>query len=73
MGFVGVAKSGRTTIRGVRLEYELDRLSERKIIQAYQLLMPDKTWSISDGPEGSKEPAESVKDEVGGDLRTCFL
>jgi hypothetical protein len=37
------AKEGN---RKIELEYSLDRLSAKKIGQAYQILVPDKTWQM---------------------------
>ena len=34
----------KTFGRNIQLEYKHDRLMDMKIIQAYQLLVPDKSW-----------------------------
>ena len=40
----GRCSEKRKTIRNIQLEYSYDRLIEMKMIQAYQLLVPDKAW-----------------------------
>ena len=73
MEFMGVAKGRKSAARGIHLEYSFDRLSERKIIQAYQLLIPARSWATSSGADNSKEPAGSLGYEAGCNLRTSEL
>jgi len=49
----------------VQLEYDFDRLSTSKMIQVYQLLMPEKVWPTSNGNAGIREESEH---EAGSDL-----
>ena len=72
MGFAGVDKE-RVRRRKILLEYNFDRLSEKKIVQVYQILLPDKIWATGDRGEGSTEPVESLKDEASGDLYTSLF
>jgi hypothetical protein len=55
------------------MDYIFDRLSEKKIVQAYQVLIPDKIWATGHGNPGSGEPVESLRDEASGDLRTSVF
>ena len=59
----GVAKP-RGTERTIELEYSFDRLSSRKIGQAYQLLVPDKNWCTN-------SERNHVKGEFGGKCEGC--
>ncbi len=73
MEFMDAANSRKSAARGIQLEYSFDRLSDRKIIQAYQLLIPVKTWVTGSGAERRKESGESLRHEAGSNLRTSVL
>ena len=52
------------TERAIELEYSFDRLSSRKIGQAYHLLVPDKNWCTN-------SERNHVKGESGGKREGC--
>lgn len=50
----------RKLVRNIELEYSYDRLIDMKMIQAYQLLVPDKAWEKDINQHGkSREYATS--------------
>jgi hypothetical protein len=59
--------------RKIQLEYNFDRLSEKKIVQVYQILLPDKIWTTGNRGEGSTQPAGSLRDEASSDLHTSLF
>jgi hypothetical protein len=63
----------RKCFRDIELEYSFDRLSAEKIIQAYQLLVPEKVWKTvcENGP--IREQAGDGFNEVSSDLCTSVL
>jgi hypothetical protein len=73
MEFTGAAKVRKSAARGILLEYSFDRLWEKKVIQAYQLLMPVKSWATGNDIDESRKSAESLSHEAGGNLRTSVL
>jgi hypothetical protein len=64
---------GKNCVRGIELEYSFDRLSAEKIIQAYQLLVPERVWKTvcANGP--IRGQAGDGFNEVGSDLRESVL
>ena len=58
MEFRDAGKGGKSAARGIQLEYSSDRLSEKKIIQVYQLLIPGKGWATSGSANSGKEPVQ---------------
>jgi hypothetical protein len=72
VGFRGVADSCEHG-RKVHIEYSFDRLSERKIIQAYRTLIPDKIWMTGHEGQGVKQAEEIIRDEDSSDLRPSLL
>lgn len=55
------------------MEYTFDRLSEKKIIQAYRVLIPDKIWMTGQQSQCGCESEEIIRDEASGDLRPGLL
>ena len=50
----------RKLVRNIELEYSYDRLIDMKMIQVYQLLVPDKAWKKDINHHGkSRENATS--------------
>jgi len=45
--------------REIKLEYNHDRLMNMKVIQVYQLLVPDKFWG-----QNSKDQTSNIKGET---------
>lgn len=41
--------------RTLLLEYRFDRLLAEKLVQAYELLLPDKRWPTADEPASRQE------------------
>jgi hypothetical protein len=59
----------RRPIRGLRtlqLEYQFDRLLDPKLIQAYEVLVPDQRW-----PTHTSQ--EMMHGQAGSHLRPCFV
>ena len=57
----------------IELEYSFDRLSKRKIIQVYQLLVPDRIWEIKN-KKGFLDQKDGVtKDESDSNLCTGII
>jgi hypothetical protein len=67
-----VVKRGNR-FREIELEYSYDRLSSEKILRAYRLLVPEKTWErvYTDGSLG--ENIGGPADEAGSDLCASVL
>jgi hypothetical protein len=63
----------RKCFRDIELEYSFDRLSAEKMIQAYQLLVPEKVWKTVCANRPVKEQAGGGFNEVGSDLCTSVL
>ena len=55
----------------VQLEYIFDRLLSAKLVQAYQLLVPEKVWVTGEGRDHNS--GESTQHENSGDLCTRIL
>jgi hypothetical protein len=53
----GVVKRSKIS-KQIQLEYCFDRLSVKKIVQVYQLLVPDKTWET--GVESGNLDKQSI-------------
>src|SRR5260370_9658266 len=64
-----VAERRTSTRQNLRHEYCFDRLLVDKLVQAYDLLVPDKQWAVGQ----STEPKEAVNAQAGGDLCARFL
>jgi hypothetical protein len=58
-------------VRQIRIEYKPDRLSPKKLSQAYQLLMPDKTWPVGKKNNTAKDKAR--ENETSSNLRQSLL
>ncbi len=72
----GSSKRSQKKDRSVQLEYNYDRLIDMKIIQVYQLLVPDQNWSKE--PEEnqknhSKINGDSTEHEISRDIRKGIL
>lgn len=55
--------------RNLQLEYNYDRLIDIKLIQAYQLLVPDKAWKKDinqEGRDGEHETSGHIRQSVIG-------
>ena len=61
-----MAESRPTRRRTLHLEYQFDRLLDPKLIQAYELLLPDQLWPAHDSQE-------VIHGQTGGDLRTRLV
>jgi hypothetical protein len=59
--------------RKIHTEYSFDRLSEKKIIQAYRALIPDKIWMTGHESQGLRQAEEIIRDEASGDLCPSLL
>ncbi len=59
----------------VQLEYGFDRLSKRKLAQAYKWLVPEQTRPVvTKGPKtGKGDPVTEESNENGGDLYTSLF
>lgn len=68
----GVAKREKSS-KKLELEYSFDRLSAKKIIQIYQLLVPDKIWETSSGKQYLEEKEEDIGHEHRRDIRSSIL
>jgi len=53
---------GRKLVRSIELEYSYDRLIDMKLIQAYQLLVPDKTWKKDINQHGKNREYATSRD-----------
>lgn len=56
--------------RTLHLEYRFDRLLAEKLVQAYELLIPDKRWATA-GELASRQ--EVVNEETGRPVRARFV
>jgi hypothetical protein len=56
--------------RTLHLEYRFDRLLAEKLVQAYELLIPDKQWPAG-GELRSRQ--EVVNEETGRPVRARFV
>src|SRR6202163_782736 len=65
----GVAERRHSTRQNLRHGYCFDRLLVEKLVQAYDLLVPDKQWAVGQ----STEPKEALNAQASGDLCACFL
>jgi len=54
--------------REIKLEYSHDRLMNMKVIQVYQLLVPDKFWS-----KNSEDQTSNIKGETPGYARSTDI
>jgi hypothetical protein len=59
--------------REIKLEYCHDRLMDMKIIQAYQLLVPDKFWSKNSEDQTSNTKGETSEHANFRDIRKSLL
>lgn len=59
--------------REIKLEYSYDRLSVQKIGQAYQLLVPAKTWRAGTSGEKTVEEPAGGNHESSGDICAGLL
>lgn len=57
----------------VELQYCFDRLSGKKLAQAYRILVPDLSGSMSRDEEGAEAEEERVLDENRSDLHACLF
>ena len=60
----------RKLARNIELEYSYDRLIELKMIQAYQLLVPDKTWEKDINQHGKSRKYATSRDICEGVIGT---
>jgi hypothetical protein len=56
--------------RSIQLEYNHDRLIEMKMVQVYQLLVPDKIWVRGNGQQAENQQHEAGRDICEGVLRS---
>lgn len=66
---VGRNKKGRD----IKLEYSHDRLMGMKVIQVYQLLVPDKFWGHNSEDYTSKIKGETPKHASCRDIRKSLF
>ena len=59
--------------RIIQLEYNYDRLIDMKIIQAYQLLVPDKAWIKDSEKQSSMKSGENSEDATIRDICKSFF
>jgi hypothetical protein len=59
--------------REIKLEYSHDRLMNMKVIQVYQLLVPDKFWSKNSGNQSSNIKGEALEYANCRDIRKSLL
>jgi hypothetical protein len=64
-----VAERRNSTPQSLRHEYCFDRLLVEKLVQAYDLLVPDKQWAVGQ----PTEPKEAVNAQADSDLCARFL
>jgi hypothetical protein len=60
--------------RTIQMEYRFDRLLSEKLVQAYELLIPEKRWptsSVSTVESGTRQ--EGVNEESGRHIRARFF
>ena len=60
----------RKLVRNIELEYSYDRLIDMKMIQVYQLLVPDKTWEKDINQQGKSRENGTSRDICEGVIRT---
>ena len=48
--------------RSLQLEYDRDRLIDMKMIQVYQLLVPEKTWIKKNRPKKGSQRHDDSRD-----------
>ncbi len=63
----------RKNNRDIKLEYSYDRLMDMKIIQAYQLLVPDKFWVTNSENQTLNTIEESPEHASGRDIRKSLF
>ena len=59
--------------REIKLEYRHDRSMDMKIIQAYQLLVPDKFWGQNSEDQTSNIKGETPKHASCRDIRKSLF
>ena len=59
--------------REIKLEYNHDRLKDMKVIQAYQLLVPDKFWSKNSENETLNAKGETPEHASSWDIRKSLF
>ena len=59
--------------REIKLEYSHDRLMNMKVIQVYQLLVPDNFWSKNLGNQSSNIKGEAPEYANCRDIRKSLL
>jgi hypothetical protein len=59
--------------REIKLEYSHDRLMNMKVIQVYQLLVPDKFWSKNSEKQTSNIKGETPKHASCRDIRKSLF
>jgi hypothetical protein len=59
--------------REIKLEYSHDRLMNMKVIQVYQLLVPDKFWNKNSEDQTSNTKGETPKDASSWDIRKSLF
>ena len=67
-----MAKDKTSTNRIIELEYSYDRLIDKKIIQVYRLLVPDRCWS-NGSKQTSKIAGEIFEYEDSSNIRKGLL
>jgi hypothetical protein len=63
----------KNSAKEIQLEYSFDRLSAKKIAQAYKLLVSERVWTTGARDECVKSRGEGDKYEDSSDLRTGVL
>ena len=58
----------KNSAKEVQLEYSFDRLSAKKISQAYKVLVPERVWTA-----GDRDECVEGRDEGSSDLRAGVL
>ena len=59
--------------RDIKLEYNHDRLKDMKVIQAYQLLVPDKFWVKNLKNETFNTKGETPEHAISWDIRKSLF
>ncbi len=59
--------------REIKLEYNHDRLTNMKVIQVYQLLVPDKFWGQNSEDQTSNIKGETPKHASCRDIRKSLF
>ena len=67
-----MARDKASTNRNIELEYSYDRLMDKKIIQVYSLLVPDKCWT-KDSKQTSKIEGEISEYADSSNIRKSLL